>query len=72
MVQIQRRSLPTRQRIAESVVMTAEDQFSVTVSVGVADYAKGDADILPALRRADEALFRAKAGGRNRVCCSTR
>ncbi|MBW2393756.1 MAG: GGDEF domain-containing protein [Deltaproteobacteria bacterium] len=57
-----------RELVAKAVIATEDERFSVTVSIGVADYVKGDADILPTLRRADEALFRAKAQGRNRVC----
>ncbi|MEJ2199815.1 MAG: GGDEF domain-containing protein [Desulfuromonadaceae bacterium] len=41
----------------------------ITVSMGVS-IIQGDAgDLLDALRRADEALYRAKKSGRNRVCC---
>lgn len=40
----------------------------VTVSVGVADALDGDGDAHATLRRADEALYRAKRDGRNRVC----
>jgi two-component system chemotaxis response regulator CheY len=39
----------------------------VTLSAGVAELAKGDAAIESALARADAALYRAKAEGRNRV-----
>jgi two-component system chemotaxis response regulator CheY len=39
----------------------------VTMSVGVAAYADGDLSPSDVLRRADEALYRAKEGGRNRV-----
>lgn len=41
---------------------------SVTVSVGVARSEDGEDDMLPALRRADDNLYRAKSGGRDRVC----
>lgn len=42
----------------------------LTVSVGVAT-TSGDADITPAklLKQADDKLYQAKRGGRNRVCC---
>jgi two-component system chemotaxis response regulator CheY len=39
----------------------------VTMSVGVAAFVEGDDDPSAVLRRADEALYRAKEGGRNRV-----
>lgn len=40
----------------------------VTVSLGVADHRSGER-IEDTLRRADDALYRAKDGGRNRVAC---
>ncbi len=39
----------------------------VTVSVGIAAWAATDADFHATCRRADDSLYRAKAGGRNRV-----
>ena len=41
--------------------------LSVTVSMGLADTADGDTDRDEALKRADDALYRAKRGGRNRI-----
>lgn len=40
----------------------------VTVSAGVARSENGEEEMLPALRRADENLYRAKSTGRDRVC----
>jgi len=40
----------------------------VTVSVGVARSEDGEQNMLPALHRVDENLYRAKSGGRDRVC----
>jgi diguanylate cyclase (GGDEF)-like protein len=40
----------------------------VTVSIGVSEAQEGDADIAAVLKRADDALYAAKEGGRNRVC----
>ena len=40
----------------------------VTVSAGVARSENGEKEMLPALRRADENLYRAKNTGRDRVC----
>jgi diguanylate cyclase (GGDEF)-like protein len=45
--------------------------YPVTVSVGVAEYRRGET-VPELLARADEALYQAKAEGRNRVCCSGR
>ena len=41
--------------------------LAVTVSFGVAALAPGEDDLTALLQRADEALYRAKQGGRNRV-----
>ncbi|MEJ1977937.1 MAG: diguanylate cyclase [Acetobacteraceae bacterium] len=38
-----------------------------TVSIGVAGRTPDETEVSPVLKRADEALYRAKAGGRNRV-----
>jgi diguanylate cyclase (GGDEF)-like protein len=42
-------------------------RLSVTVSIGVADFTGGDPSPDAVLRKADQALYRAKMGGRNRV-----
>jgi len=55
--------------IAEVCAQTPAGAMSVTVSVGVASYSPGDdvdADTL--VDRADQALYIAKQGGRDRVC----
>ena len=56
-----------RQRSAELHFIAAGQQFSVTLSAGIActDEAPASADDL--LDRADRALYSAKHGGRNRV-----
>lgn len=43
------------------------DPVSFTMSVGVTEFFDGEASIDPALSRADDALYAAKAAGRNRV-----
>lgn len=44
-----------------------ERRLSVTISIGVADSSGGDPSSEAVLRKADQALYRAKEGGRNRV-----
>lgn len=53
-------------QLAGQCTFNGEDSLSVTVSIGVALVAEGE-DFAAALQRADEALYRAKQNGRNRV-----
>ncbi|OZI39383.1 sensor domain-containing diguanylate cyclase [Bordetella genomosp. 1] len=60
-------------RVAERIRADIEGfqaipQGARTVSVGVAAYPQDGATLAEALGRADQALYRAKAEGRNRVC----
>lgn len=45
-----------------------EDKYHITISIGVAEYEEGDSreDLV---KKADEALYRAKENGRNQCCC---
>jgi len=43
------------------------ETFGVTASIGVTEYQSGDEDHEDVIKRADEALYRAKRGGRNQV-----
>ena len=57
-----------RRRVAESSLTTDGGiLITVTVSIGMAAMAGTDADCDAVLARADEALYRAKRGGRNRI-----
>ena len=56
-----------RERISHIVVIADDYQVSVTVSIGVAAWRDGEATWGRLLERADVALYRAKAEGRDRV-----
>lgn len=56
-----------RQRVEEIEIMFDDQLITFTVSLGVAEIVKSDESFDPLLARADEALYRAKEGGRNRV-----
>jgi diguanylate cyclase (GGDEF)-like protein len=48
-------------------VTTASSLVTVTVSIGLAAFTREDIDPQAVVRRADEALYRAKQAGRNCV-----
>lgn len=55
-------------RDVEAIVVEHEgDALRVTMSLGVATLGEADGDKDALIRRADDALYRAKSGGRNRV-----
>ena len=49
------------------VVLESGESVHVTISVGVAPYLAGDSELAAIVGRADAALYRAKANGRDRV-----
>lgn len=53
---------------AEPLALPDGTAVALSSSFGVAQRNAGDSDFFATLVRADQALFRAKAGGRNRVC----
>jgi diguanylate cyclase (GGDEF)-like protein len=55
-----------RQRVAQLDFNEVAPELAVTVSIGVAEFRKGES-IGQTVARADEALYQAKSGGRNRV-----
>nr|WP_255719694.1 GGDEF domain-containing protein [Pelomonas sp. P8] len=57
---------PLAQRVAARVAACGAG-VDVTVSIGVAEYGPTDRDLQAVIRRADDALYQAKAAGRNRV-----
>lgn len=58
-----------RQRVRESAFVVAGDDLILSVSVGIATLLPGDRGVENILARADEALYGAKLGGRNRSVC---
>ena len=56
-----------RRRVSEASVSSEKGEIHYTVSIGVTEIAPADAIPDDPLVRADEALYRAKADGRNRV-----
>lgn len=60
-----------REVIADLAIAVDRAQIAVTVSIGVAECASGDADIDAVVKRADNALYRAKKAGRNLVASAS-
>ncbi len=56
-----------RHDLASLTVKSKDAEISFTVSIGVTEIEKSDMSIEEAINRADEALYRAKRTGRNRV-----
>ena len=56
-----------RQRIADTPMGRNGNSIAITVSIGIASLATAESSGDAALVRADQALYRAKRGGRNRV-----
>lgn len=46
---------------------TKQNYGTITISIGAAQFRKGQDDAVSLIKRADEALYRSKKGGRNRV-----
>lgn len=68
----QEQAMRVGQRVCERVrgadiIHAASPEGRMTVSIGIASMEPGDEDAEQMLRRADAALYRAKAAGRNRV-----
>jgi two-component system, cell cycle response regulator len=59
-----------RRILAETTLDCDGHEILVTISLGVAEYAGEDA-LQDVVKRADEAMYRAKQGGRNQVCAAS-
>lgn len=57
------------EQIAKLKIRTAKQQISVTVSLGFTMHSADDISIDPLLKRADDALYKAKNAGRNQMVC---
>ncbi|HOW87466.1 MAG TPA: sensor domain-containing diguanylate cyclase [Candidatus Omnitrophota bacterium] len=60
-----------RKAVEKSPFNIRREQVQMTVSIGVASLPDDTLDLENLVRKADEALYRAKKGGRNRVCVAT-
>ncbi|WP_269791384.1 diguanylate cyclase [Stenotrophomonas sp. Iso1] len=56
-----------RERVSQQVGGLDHDGLTVTSSIGLAELGPDDNDVAALLRRADNAMYRAKRSGRNRV-----
>jgi diguanylate cyclase (GGDEF)-like protein len=57
-----------RARVAEHTFVFQSEQIAVTISIGAAVLNDNDKTATDVIQRADEKLYEAKRGGRNRVC----
>ncbi len=60
-----------RRDVAENPLIANSDRISTTISIGVAACSDATIGIADLMRAADQALYEAKGGGRNRVVCGT-
>ena len=56
-----------RKEVADTAIIYNQQQFNLTISIGIAVMQSGD-DVEQLLRKADMALYEAKKSGRNKVC----
>jgi predicted signal transduction protein with EAL and GGDEF domain len=57
-----------RESVGQLAIASAPGRPRITISVGVAEVIADETDAKSFLRRADDALYRAKRAGGNRVC----
>lgn len=59
-----------RLRVEEAKIMAYNENLTCTISIGVASYPDDAGQINALIDKADKALYRAKAQGRNQVCAA--
>jgi diguanylate cyclase (GGDEF)-like protein len=59
-----------QRRLATQALVCGQETIPLTVSIGVTELRMDDADAEAALSRSDQALYRAKKNGRNRIECA--
>lgn len=57
-----------RRAIEEKRIKVYDEELKITVSIGVSTYPGDGKDMKTLIDKADSAMYRAKKGGRNRVC----
>jgi diguanylate cyclase (GGDEF)-like protein len=57
-----------RQAFQDSRVQAYDETLSVTISIGIAGFPDDSQDLISLIDKADQALYRAKETGRNKVC----
>jgi diguanylate cyclase len=57
-----------RKKIAEQTIILRREKTHITVSIGVAMFPQDAQNAKELIHKADQALYRAKEEGRNRVC----
>jgi GGDEF domain-containing protein len=66
-----RRRVPSAQLLRRALAEPATQEFSVTVSMGIAEPSPGAQEVEQVVQAADKALYRAKRAGRNRIEVAT-
>ena len=57
-----------REIVANTKIAVASDDITMTISIGVSQVEKANADHTAIVKRADRNMYKAKETGRNRVC----